>query len=110
MSVRTFCKFGIAVGLANYGLYALLSYLAGGDALHGHVIAGHYLIQTAGGLVEVSRTLFLFSRWEAYSLLATFPLGLACACVLSPAERRDEGALGMGPDESWTAATPRNGR
>ena len=86
MTSRSLCKFGIALGLCNYLLYALVSYLAGGDALHGQIVDGHYFIAAGGRLVEVSRALFQFSRWEAFSLIATFPLGLLCACFLSPAQ------------------------
>ncbi len=91
MSANTICKFGIALGLGNYALYALTGWLIGGDALHGYVVDGHYMAQAARGFVEVSRLAFLVSRWEAYGLLATFPLGLLAACLLSPAARPDEG-------------------
>jgi len=110
MSVRTLCKLGIAVGLANYVLYAAASFLAGGDALHGQIVSGHYLIQAGRGFVEVSRTLFLFSRWEAYGLLTTFPLGLLCASLLSVSRQREHGAVGLGPDADCTAAAPHVGR
>jgi hypothetical protein len=92
MRVRTFCKLGIAIGLSNYVLYAVISLMAGGDALHGQVAGGHYFLDVGGSFVEVSRALFLSSRWGAYSLLLTFPFGLLCACLLSPTRKPEEPA------------------
>ena len=108
MNAQTTCKIGIAIGLGNYVLYALMSYLAGGDALHGRILDGHYFIAAGGGLVQVSRLLFLFSRWEAYSLIATFPLGLLCACFLSPAQSMQDTEQGI--DLSLTAIDRRQRR
>jgi hypothetical protein len=110
MSVRFFWKIGIGLGLGNYALYALATYLVGGDALHGHVVDGHYMVQAATRFVEVSRAAYLFGRFEAYSLLATFPLGLLSAVFLSSATQPDEPGNNFGRHESWTAASPRNGR
>jgi len=107
MSVRAFCKFGIAIGLANYALYALALHLAGGDALYGRIVDGHYLIQAGGRFVEISRALFLFGRWDGYALLATFPLGLLCASLLPGLRGQENGAQTA---SSWSAATPHNGR
>jgi hypothetical protein len=95
MSARICCKIGIAVGLCNYVLYALVSYLIGGDALHGRVLDGHYFVAAGAGLVEVSRALFLFSRWDAYGLIATFPLGLLCACFFTSAQSMQDAEQGL---------------
>jgi hypothetical protein len=108
MNAQTTCKIGIAIGLCNYVLYALMSYLVGGDTLHGRILDGHYFIAAGGGLIEVSRALFLFSRWEAYSLIATFPLGLLCACFLSPAQSMQDAEQGI--DLSLTAIDRRQRR
>jgi len=97
MSVRTFCKLGIAIGLCSYLLYALVSLLAGGDALHGYKMSGHYFLYASGMFVEVSRALFMFARWGAYCQLLTFPLGLLCACLLTPVRTPEEAARGLEP-------------
>ena len=110
MSARILFKVGIGLGLCNYALYALVSILAGGDVFQGHVVAGHYLILAGGGFVEISRMLFLFVHWAAYGLIATFPLGLLCACSLSPEMRPEESGLCPGAGESWSAAIPNEGR
>ena len=110
MSARTFCKIGVAIGLANYAMYALASFLAGGDGFHGQIVNGHYFIAAGSGFVEVSRALFQFSRWEALALLGTFPLGLLCARLLSAAQRQDQGTLELESNAGWPAAAPGNGR
>lgn len=84
------CKLGIAAGLGNYLLYALTAFVWGGDALHGHVAQGHYFMAAGGAYVEVSQTLFQFCKWQAYSLLLTFPLGLLSACLLTQTRRGAE--------------------
>lgn len=76
MNKRTLLKLAIAVGLGNYLVYAIAAGWAGGDVLHGHIAGGRYFAATDGGFVEVGPVLFQFCRWQAYSLLLTFPLGL----------------------------------
>jgi hypothetical protein len=100
MKANDLCRAAIAIGLGNYVLYALTSYLIGGDALHGHITRGHTYVDASGGFIEVGHALFAFCKWQAYSLLLTFPLGLLGACFLTPAHRdADEPEL-MGGDEN----------
>lgn len=90
MKTSSLCKAAIAVGLGNYLLYALTSYLIGGDALHGHVTDNHTYVAANGGFIEAGHAMFLFCKWQAYSLLLTFPLGLLGACLLTPGTREED--------------------
>ncbi len=83
MKTRTIYKLGIVIGLGNYLLYAFTVLVWAGDALLGHTAQGHYYLATNGTFVEVSYALFLFCKWQAYTLLLTFPLGLLGACLLT---------------------------
>lgn len=84
MASRALCKLGIVVGLANYLACAITAALISGDTLHGHVAHHHFFLAANGTWIEVSRALFLFCKWQAYSLLITFPLGLMGAWFLKP--------------------------
>ena len=81
---QTLCKVAIGIGVSNYALYVLASVAAGGDALQGHIAQGHYFAAAGSGFVEVGRLLFQFCRWQAYSLLVTFPLLLWGGFCLTP--------------------------
>jgi hypothetical protein len=85
MKTNGLCKAAIAIGLSNYALCVLTFYLMGGDALHGHVAQNHAYVVVNGGFIEVSHAMFMFCKWQAYSLVLTFPLGLLGACFLTPA-------------------------
>jgi hypothetical protein len=100
MKTNGLCKAAIAIGLGNYALYALASYLIGGDALHGHVVQNHTYIVTNGGFIEVGQAMFIFCKWQAYSLLLTFPLGLLGACFLTPAVHDADDAELTGGEEN----------
>jgi hypothetical protein len=76
MNRQNFYKIAIGLGVTNYLVYTVLTVIAGGDALHGHVAQGHYFAAAGGGFVEVGRALYEFCRWHAYSLLVTFPMVL----------------------------------
>ncbi len=90
MKRSSLCKIGIAVGLGNYLLYAVTALLGGGDALHGHIASNHYFVAVGGAFVEVGQTMFLVCKWQAYSLLLTFPLGLLGACFLTPPDHQED--------------------
>jgi hypothetical protein len=84
MNRQTLCRIAIGLGVTNYLVYAASTVIAGGDVLHGHVAQGHFFAASGNGFVEVSRTMFEFCRWHAYSLLVTFPLVLWGGFHLSP--------------------------
>jgi hypothetical protein len=83
------CKIAIVVGLGNYFFYAAAAALWG-DALHGHLTQGHYILGAGNNAVEIGRTLFYICKLQAYSLLVTFPLLLLGASFLSPPSRETE--------------------
>lgn len=87
MKRHTLYRTAIVIGLGNYLLYALTALAWGGDALHGQIARGHYFVAEGDAYIEVSRALFLFCKWQAYSLLLTFPLGLLGAALLTPMRR-----------------------
>jgi hypothetical protein len=100
MKTNGLCKAAIAIGLGNYALYALTSYLIGGDALQGHVAQNHTYVAANGGFIEVGHAMFVFCKWQAYSLLLTFPLGLLGASFLTPKARSGDDPELTGGDEN----------
>lgn len=100
MNTNPLCKAAIAIGLGNYLLYALTSYLMGGDALHGHIAQNHTDIAANGGFIEVGHAVFMFCKWQAYSLLLTFPLGLLGACMLTPSAHEGDDPEPTGGNEN----------
>jgi hypothetical protein len=73
---------GLVLGVANVFAFMIGTVLLGGDALNGHASGGHFFLDDKGHLTEVSRSVFLYSRWHAYSLVVTQPIGIACAGLL----------------------------
>src|SRR5262245_30952673 len=70
--------------LLNFVVFVLVANWLGGDAVNGHVEAGHYFLASKGRATEVSREVFQYSRWHVYLLWANFLV----AFVLSYRERR----------------------
>ncbi|MGA7711372.1 MAG: hypothetical protein WCA81_05685 [Rhizomicrobium sp.] len=83
MNNRTALKLGLTLGLANYLIYIATSGLIGGDVLHAQPSGGMYLLQSSGHVIAVGQTAYIFALAQLYGLVATFPLGLWCACRLS---------------------------
>jgi hypothetical protein len=65
--------------MLNFLVFWLLALHLGGDALNGKAEAGHYFLMSHGDYTEVSEEVFNYSRWHAYSLWVTHPLGAMAA-------------------------------
>jgi hypothetical protein len=83
VSHSTVLKVGMAVGLLNCLVFMLSMWVLGGSAVLGYALDGHYYLEAGRHLVQVSGAVYFYSKWQAYSLIATFPMGLACAWRLS---------------------------
>lgn len=70
------CRAIIALALVNFVSYVLIAAQLGGDAINGLARDGHYYLMSHGAYTEVSETVFTYSRWHAYSLWCTHPLGM----------------------------------
>jgi hypothetical protein len=64
----------IVLCFANFATFVALSIYLGGDALNGHAQAGRYFLANHGVLTEVSRTVFMYSKWHSYSLVVSLPV------------------------------------
>jgi hypothetical protein len=71
-----------AIALLNFLLFAFSDLLLNGNAAQGIVRSRHYFLAARRQLTEVSRPIFIYSQWVTYSVLVTFPLGLASAVLL----------------------------
>jgi hypothetical protein len=64
------------VGLAaiNFFAFVFASVYLGGDALNGHIAAGHYFLCMHGHCTEVSSSIWHYSYWHAASAIDGFLL------------------------------------
>jgi hypothetical protein len=79
VSYSNVLKIGMIVGLLNCLAFMLSMWVLGGSAVLGYAHDGHYYLEAGRHLVQVSGAVFFYSKWQAYSLVATLPIGLACA-------------------------------
>lgn len=68
----------VIVALLDFSFLFALSFCIGGDAVNGKIENGKYYVWGAGyqypdkGFHEVSRAVFDFSRWQVYSVWASW--------------------------------------
>ena len=87
--MRRITKVVSLLWILNFAVYVLIASWLGGDALNGHVEAGHYYVAMHGHSTEVSREVFEFSRWHTFFLIAHF----CVAVVLGLVYRRESKSL-----------------
>jgi len=58
-----------ALAFTNCVVFDVVSVYLGGDALNGHVTAGHYFLCAHGGCTEVVESVWKYSYWHALSSL-----------------------------------------
>jgi hypothetical protein len=73
------------VGLLNFVLFMAGATYFGGDAVNGRAGGGRYFLwgphDGTKGYHEVSRAIFLYSKWHTISMLVTWVLMLVAAFV-----------------------------
>lgn len=75
-SFRTATKVLVLVALLNFAAFFISCMVLGGDALNGHITAGHYFLASHGKLTETSEAVFRYSRLHAISVFITHPLAM----------------------------------
>ena len=68
---------------ANFAAFWLVALFIGGDAISGKAVAGHYFLSSHGHLTEVSRAVFVYSKWHVRSLFVTHPLAFLCVWLMT---------------------------
>jgi hypothetical protein len=69
-----FLKFFVVLAVVNFLSFAVFAVYLGGDAFSGGVIDGHYFLGYKGRMTEVSRAVFIYSRWHVISVFMTHSL------------------------------------
>ena len=69
------------VAIGNFLGFAAVSRWLGGDALNGRIEDGRYFLNQNGRLMEVSQSVFEYSRWHARSLFVTHPLAIVTGII-----------------------------
>jgi hypothetical protein len=74
------CDIAMIVALLDFVLFLAGALYFGGDAVNGKIAPGRYYLwgyhSGMKGYIEVSHTIFQYSKWHAYSVLVTWPLML----------------------------------
>ena len=83
---RHFLSVVILIGLANFATFVAIAIHLGGDALNGHVVEGHPYLRSHGQSTEVTRAVFIYSKWHAISMLITWVAAIVATHILN--ERR----------------------
>jgi hypothetical protein len=73
---------GLAVGLVSFWWFLIDTVRLGGDALNGHVIDGHYFVNSHGRFTEVPPGDWIANRNLGVLALAAFPFALLAGGVL----------------------------
>ena len=87
---RRVCQIFCGVGILNFAVFVAIAAYLGGDAVHGKIQGGRYYLfgmrSKAGRKVytEVTESVFNYSKWHAYSLMATWPLVMAAGFAANP--------------------------
>ena len=77
------CRIVCVIGILNFVIFVAIAFYLEGDAVNGKVEGGRYYlfgVRTEAGrkvYTEVSEPVFNYSKWHAYSFLATWPLVMA---------------------------------
>jgi hypothetical protein len=74
--------------------FMLVATYLGGDALNGHVSNGHYFLAAKGRTLEVSRELYIYSKWHGLSAIA---MAIATVSAWAIVWRRTQMARSTGP-------------
>jgi len=64
------------VAIINFLSFVTIAEFLGGDAVMGHMAAGHYFLGYHGKMTEVSRAVFQYSLWHSLSVVVTTPLAM----------------------------------
>ncbi len=73
----------VALGVINFAVFFVVALIIGGDAVNGYAANGHYYLASHGRYTEVSRHIFIYSRWHVYSLFITHPAAMLAAIQLN---------------------------
>lgn len=80
--VPTWMKWAAGIWIANFFAFTLGAGYLGGDAISGYAKDGHYFLALHGHAHEVSRSVFLYSKWHAISAIASFAILFPAALML----------------------------
>lgn len=76
------------VCLANFAAFFIAAVVLGGDAINGRAEGGRCFLASHGKLTEVSREIYVYSRYHAISLWITHPLAFLAAWRAKAAKER----------------------
>ncbi len=57
------------IWVLDFAIYSAISSYLGGDAVNGHIAAGHYYLMAHGQLTEVTHSVYRYSLWHTYILV-----------------------------------------
>ncbi len=78
----------VLLTLINFGLFVAGTLFFHGDAVSGYAGSGHYYLAEKHRVTEVSRTVFLYSRWHVWSVWLTWPVAMLLAWLIGRRRKR----------------------
>lgn len=92
--VQKLCLIVMVVALLNFLLFLAGTFYFGGDAVNGKAEGGKYHLWGSHhgekGYIEVSQSVFDYSRWHVYSVWVTWPLMIVAGFVSQWIDKRPE--------------------
>jgi hypothetical protein len=67
-------QIGLVICLINFVVFVFVAAAIGGDAINGYEEQGRYFLRAHGRATEVSRSVFIYSKWHALSAMIGTPL------------------------------------
>jgi hypothetical protein len=90
----TLCGLLVIIGLLNFMSFMAGTFYFGGDAWNGKIEAGKYFLwgdhDGSKGYIEVSKSVFDYSRWHVYTVMVTWPLMLVAGFAAERISRRSD--------------------
>lgn len=80
--IPVWLKWAAGIAVVNFFAFVSIATYLGGDAINGYVKDGHYFIAAHGHAYEVSRTVFVYSKWHAIITIATFLILISLSTTL----------------------------
>ena len=76
--VKLICITLFVVAWINFVIFFIVATIIGGDAINGKVIDGKYYVAQHSQYTQVSKPVFVYSRFHVYLVWILHPVGMLC--------------------------------
>lgn|SRR5262249_30488002 len=93
--VKLICLTLFAVAWINFVIFFVVATMIGGDAINGKVIGGRYYVAQHSHYTEVTKPVYVYSRFHVYTVWILHPIGMLCLAYAIWKERQDKHGIDM---------------